>query len=74
VSLEDEFPASTIGFEHQGIEMRYVRPVDARYSVEEILAMTNDKTLAVVASYVQYATGFRLDLETLGKSLFEKKI
>ena len=74
VSLEDEFPASTIGFEHQGIEMRYVRPVDARYSVEEILAMTNDKTLAVVASYVQYATGFRLDLETLGKALFERKI
>jgi cysteine desulfurase/selenocysteine lyase len=74
VSAEDEFPASTIGFEYQGIPMSYVQPEDSRYSLESIMEQTDEKTAAVVVSYVQYATGFRQDLEALGRALHEKGI
>jgi len=74
VSNEDEFPASTIGFEHQGIAMRYVQPINSRYPIETILEQTDEQTEAVVTSYVQYATGFRQDLQALGKALHDKGI
>ncbi len=74
VSAEDEFPASTIGFEYLGIPMRYVRPDNSRYPVESILEQTDEQTTAAVISYVQYATGFRQDLQTLGKALHERGI
>ena len=74
VSLEDEFPASTIGFEYQGIPMRYVQPRGGVYSINSILDHTDNDTLAVVTSYVQYATGFRLDIEALGRALGRRDI
>ena len=74
VSTEEEFPASTIGFEHLGISMRYVQPVDSRYPIDAVLEQTDGQTAAVVTSYVQYATGFRQDLLTLGKALHERGI
>jgi selenocysteine lyase/cysteine desulfurase len=74
VSTEDEFPASTIGFEHQGIAVRYVQPQDARYPIDSVLEQTDKQTTAVITSYVQYATGFRQDLQALGKALHDKGI
>ncbi len=74
VSMEEEFPASTLGYEYQEVDMRYVQPVDARYPIESILKMTDRNTLAVVTSHVQYATGFRQDLRALGGELKKKGI
>jgi len=74
VSTEDEFPASTIGFEHLGIAVRYVKPVNSRYPIDAIIEQTDERTAAVVASYIQYATGFRQDLQNLGKALYDKGI
>lgn len=74
VSMEDEFPASTIGFEYQKVDMRYVQPKNSRYHIESILKATDSNTLAVVTSYVQYATGFRQDLKALGQELKKKGI
>ncbi len=74
VSMEDEFPASTLGYEYQDVDMRYVQPEDARYPIEAILKMTDRNTLAVVTSHVQYATGFRQDLKALGSKLKERGI
>jgi cysteine desulfurase/selenocysteine lyase len=74
VSTEDEFPSSTIGFEYQGIPMRYVQPNESRYSIESIVEQTDNKTAAVVTSYIQYSTGFRQDLHSLGKALRERGI
>ncbi len=74
VSMEDEFPASTIGFEYQKVDMRYVQPKNSRFPIESILKTTDQNTLAVVTSYVQYATGFRQDLKTLGQELKNKGI
>lgn len=74
VSMQDEFPASTVGWEYQGTTMKYVEPVQGRYSVESILSHTDNNTLAVVTSFVQYATGFRQDLTGLGRELKKRKI
>lgn len=72
VSLQDEFPASHIPFEFQGIPVKFVEPEEGIYSVEKILETIDDKTLGVVCSYVQYSTGFMIEMEKLGKALKEK--
>jgi selenocysteine lyase/cysteine desulfurase len=74
VSMHDEFPASTVGYEYLGIPMRYAKPEAGRYPVEAILKLTDDRTLAVVTSYVQYSTGFRQDLSALGRELSDRGI
>lgn len=74
VSMEDEFPASTIGYEYQDLDMRYVQPVAARYPIDNILKLSDRNTLAVVTSHVQYATGFRQDLKALGEELKKRGI
>lgn len=74
VSMKDEFPASTVGLEYQGIKMRYVQPVGARYPVEAILDTVDEQTLAVMTSQIQYATGFRQDLLSLGRELKKRDV
>jgi len=74
VSMKDEFPASTVAFEYQKIEMRYVEPLNSRYPIQSILEMTDKQTLAVVTSQVQYSTGFRQDLLKLGEELHKRGI
>jgi selenocysteine lyase/cysteine desulfurase len=74
VSMMDEFPATTVPFEHLGIQMKYCAPRDARYPIDEILKLVDANTRAVVTSYVQYATGFRQDIRTLGRALRERGV
>lgn len=71
VSLQDEFPSTNVPFEFQGIEVKYVQPVKGVYGIKNILDAVDEKTMAVVVSHVQYSTGFRLDIEKLGKALVE---
>ena len=74
LSKQDEFPATHIPFEYQGIPVKYVAPENGRYPVERILDQIDESTRAVVCSYVQYSTGFRQDLEKLGAALKEKDL
>ncbi|HOU98974.1 MAG TPA: aminotransferase class V-fold PLP-dependent enzyme [Bacteroidales bacterium] len=74
VSVEEEFPSNSVPFEYQGIEMRYAKPDNHRYSTDSILSLCDNNTLAVVTSYVQYCTGFRQDLTKLGAALKERNI
>ncbi len=74
VSLLDEFPATNIPFEMQGIRLKFVEPANSTYTVYRILDAIDENTMAVVCSHVQYSTGFRLNIEELGKRLVEKKV
>jgi selenocysteine lyase/cysteine desulfurase len=74
VSLAEEFPSNSVPFEYLGIEMKYVQHNNHRYTVDSILNACDDKTLAVVVSYVQYSTGFRLNIEKLGNELKKRNI
>ena len=73
VTLYDEFPASNVPFAGQDIDVKYVKPtVDNRFEIDDIMAAVDNKTKAIVASYVNYSTGFRIDIETLSKKAKEK--
>jgi cysteine desulfurase / selenocysteine lyase len=68
VTLETEFPSSTIPLLHAGLRLRVVkRRPDGGYRLEDVEAAVGKGTGALVASAVQYASGFRLDLQAAGR-------
>jgi cysteine desulfurase / selenocysteine lyase len=63
LTLEGEFPSTTVPFLHLGFQLRVVRRRgDGTFCLEDIAAAVGPHTGAIAASAVQYATGFRLDL------------
>ncbi len=73
ITMYDEFPATNVPFEGQDIKIRYVKPLpDNRYPVDHIIDSVDENTKAIITSYVNYSSGFRQDLETLGKKAKEK--
>lgn len=75
VTLADEFPASTLPWAAHGFDLTYVKAdEDNRINIESILAALTPKTEAVVASYVQSGTGYKLDLHNLAKELHTRNI
>ncbi len=71
VSIEGEFPANFYpwkALEKRGVVLRLVPAEEGRVSLESILGALNPRTRVVAVSFVQYLSGFRLDLEKLGKA------
>ena len=71
VSIEGEFPANFYpwkALEKRGVGLRLVRPEEGRVSQESIVRELNSRTRVVTVSFVQYLSGFRLDLEKLGQA------
>jgi len=66
LTLRDEFPSSTIAWISNGFKVSFVEPVNYAYPVEEIEKYITPQTRILVASYVQYRTGYRQDLKALG--------
>jgi len=65
-----EFPANVypwMGLELQGVEFRMVQEEGGRVPVERIVEAIDKRTRAISISAVQYASGYRADLVTLGK-------
>jgi selenocysteine lyase/cysteine desulfurase len=70
VSIEGEFPANFYPWktlEKRGVVLRLVPAEDGRVSQESILRLLTPRTRVVTVSFVQYLSGFRLDLEKLGQ-------
>jgi len=66
LTLEGEFPSTTIPFLNLGLRLRVVKPrPDGRYPVEDLAAALTPETGAVAVSAVQYGSGFMIDLEAL---------
>ncbi len=75
VTLSDEFASSSWPWQQQGFDVTFVdAEPDSTYNVDRILAAVNDSTTAVVASYVQYGTGARVDVETLAHALKDRGV
>ncbi len=74
LTLQDEFPSSTYPWIHKGITVNFVKPEKGVYSIENIKKAVTDKTKILVASYVQYNTGFKMDLEELGNFCKENNL
>jgi len=70
VSIEGEFPSNFFAWkalEKRGVVLRLVQPDNGCVSHESIVSAMSPRTRVVAVSFVQYLSGFRLDLERLGK-------
>jgi selenocysteine lyase/cysteine desulfurase len=78
VSADCEFPANVqpwLRLQREcGVELRRAAERDARLETEEILGLTDDRTRVVALSFVEFASGFRNDLTTIGRHCRERDI
>jgi cysteine desulfurase / selenocysteine lyase len=64
--MRDEFPATTIPFVNLGCQVRFVEPQNGRYNIGSVENRITEQTRILATSHVQFATGFRHNLEELG--------
>jgi len=77
VSVETEFPANFYPWqllEHRGVTLRLVRESAGRIDLDAITALIGPRTRVVAVSFVQYVSGYRLDLEKLGELCQERSV
>jgi selenocysteine lyase/cysteine desulfurase len=78
VILNDiEFPANVYPFlnlEKKGVKIKFVKSHNGIVSAEDLIKEINDKTRLISVSMVQFLTGYKIDLEKLGKACKEAGI
>jgi selenocysteine lyase/cysteine desulfurase len=70
VSVEGEFPANYYpwhALDKKGVTLRLVKGESGRVSLDEIARALGPRTRVVTVSFVQFLSGFRLDLDALGE-------
>ncbi len=72
VSFEREFPANFYAWrrirDELGVELRLCPEKDGRIDLDEFISLIDANTKIVSISAVQYASGFRADLERIGRA------
>jgi selenocysteine lyase/cysteine desulfurase len=72
VTFANEFPSNIYPWlrlrEAFGVEIRMCEERDGRLETEELINLIDDRTRVIAISQVQYASGFRADLELLGRA------
>lgn len=72
VSFEREFPANFYPWrmirDRLGVELRLCPERDGRIDLQELIEMIDSKTQLVALSAVQYGSGFKADLERVGRA------
>ena len=73
VSFEHEFPANFYPWrmvrDRFGVELRLCREINGRIDIDELLSMIDSSTKLVAISAVQYGSGYKADLERIGRSV-----
>ena len=72
VTFRREFPSNIYPWlrlrEAEGVEVRMADEHDGRVELDELTGLIDSRTRVVAISHVQYASGFRSDLERLGRA------
>ena len=72
VTFRNEFPSNIYPWlrlkEARGVEIRMCGEVAGRVNLDELIGMIDSRTRVVAISQVQYSTGFRADLERIGRA------
>jgi selenocysteine lyase/cysteine desulfurase len=72
VTFRNEFPSNVYPWlrlrDAFGVEVRFCEERDGRIDLEELIGLIDSHTKVVAISHVQYASGFRADLERLGRA------
>ena len=67
ITMDDEYPTSTIPFIHRKLKVRFIKPLKNAYPIEHIEKHLTKNTKILVTSHIQYKTGFKQDLVALGE-------
>lgn len=76
VSIEGEFPANVYAWkslERQGVRVRLVAQPKGEVSLDAIERAMSRRTKVVAVSFVQFLSGYRLDLAALGRLCADRK-
>lgn len=72
VTFRNEFPSNIYPWlrlrDVLGVEVRMCDERDGRIELDELIGLIDGKTRLVAISHVQYASGFRADLERIGRA------
>ncbi|MDQ1728390.1 MAG: cysteine desulfurase / selenocysteine lyase, partial [Pyrinomonadaceae bacterium] len=72
VTFRKEFPSNVYPWlrvrDSLGVEVRWCEERDGRIDLDELIGMIDDRTRIVAISHVQFASGFRADLELIGRA------
>jgi cysteine desulfurase/selenocysteine lyase len=72
VTFRKEFPSNIYPWlrvrDSLGVEVRWCEERDGRIDLDELLGLIDDRTRIVAISHVQFASGFRADLERIGRA------
>jgi cysteine desulfurase / selenocysteine lyase len=72
VTFKREFPSNIYPWlrlrEAFGVEVRFCEERDGRIDLAELINLIDERTRVVAISHVQYGSGFRADLERLGRA------
>ena len=72
-----EFPANVypyLNLQKKGVVVKFVKNVNGKIEIEDIKKEITQKTKLISISFVQFLTGFRIDVEELGKVCKENNI
>jgi selenocysteine lyase/cysteine desulfurase len=72
VTFKREFPSNVYPWlrlrEAFGVEVRFCEERDGRIDLSELINLIDERTRLVAISHVQYGSGFRADLERVGRA------
>lgn len=72
VTFSNEFPSNVYPWRRlrdtMGVEIRICEERNGRIDLNELIGLIDARTRVVAISHVQYASGFRADLERIGKA------
>lgn len=72
VTFRREFPSNVYPWlrvgDALGVEVRMCEERDGRIDLDELIGLIDDKTRIVAVSHVQFGSGFRADLERIGRA------
>jgi selenocysteine lyase/cysteine desulfurase len=68
ISCDLEFPVSTLPWMNRRIPVHLVKSVAGAVGIDDLRAAMNVRTGVICLSHVQYSSGFRFDLDALGKT------
>jgi cysteine desulfurase/selenocysteine lyase len=78
VSTAVEFPANVYPWARisaaHGVKLRLQQEIDGRIDVEALLSLVDDRTRVVTVSWVQFASGQRLDIRRIGQFCRNREI
>ncbi len=76
VTFRGEFPSNVYPWlrlrEAYGVEVRFCEEREGRIDLDEFINLIDKRTRVVAISWVQYASGFRAELERLGRAARER--